>query len=621
MHFKLVDDSLFSQEMIRLVPKHFSATEGVEIRFEHRDEVDGYHFHKNNDHILLQYSHFCEVPHALGDIITMEEIPLDVHKEAPFNFRGIMLDVSRNAAVRVEVLKEKIARFSLLGMNQFCLYTEDMFEIEGEPLFGYARGAYSKVEIRELVDYGRAFGVNLFPCIQTLGHMEQILKYPAYKNLQDNEFIYNVYADGVYEFIAKTIDAACEMYDTNLIHIGLDETHGLGRGYAFKEGEEINPRMIYVDHLKKIVSMCQEKGLQPMMWGDIVIGSTQGESHMKQEEIDSLPKGVLMDYWDYHSCSDETYKRDLKDFQDMGYETLVSPGVWCWSRFFPGYKKAENNISSLLQSAKKMGVRKALNTHWGDDGHECFFDYNIPAHAVFMANCTELRSEDVEATAKAKVRAVFDVGFDDLVLTGEIDCIDGYTGRILPPNIGKCLFYEDPVQALFSGVEEVKPEKEYYAKLSIKFAALQAQGDFADYFEQAKLFCDYLTVKIGLNDQARAAYKGNDKAAMQALIPSFIEARKIMSNFKNLYRKLWLNERKAFGLEVVEGRLATQISRFEYFEQIATAWINDELKQIDELELEHVAFHHGSKEDDEYKWPDHMLHYSQLFSRSQNKWW
>ena len=167
----------------------------------------------------------------------------------------------------------------------------------------------------------------------------------------------------------------------------------------------------------------------------------------------------------------------------------------------------------------------------------------------------------------------------------------------------------------------MKPEKEYYAKLSIKFAALQAQGDFADYFEQAKLFCDYLTVKIGLNDQARAAYKGNDKAAMQALIPSFIEARKIMSNFKNLYRKLWLNERKAFGLEVVEGRLATQISRFEYFEQIATAWINDELKQIDELELEHVAFHHGSKEDDEYKWPDHMLHYSQLFSRSQNKWW
>lgn len=620
MLFKL-DNSQFSSELCRLIPEKFSASQGVEVKFEHRDEVDGYHLHKFDDNITIQYSHFCEVPHALGDLLTFDEVPLDLHKEAPFNFRGIMLDVSRNAPVRVEFLKEQIARFSLMGMNQFCLYTEDMFEIEDEPLFGYARGRYSKEEIKELVAYGREFGVNLFPCIQTLGHMEQILKYPAYNNLKDNDFIYNVYAEGVYEFIAKTIDAACEMYDTNMIHIGLDETHGLGRGYAFKEGEAINPRMIYVNHLKQIVAMCQEKGLQPMMWGDIVLGSTVGETHMKDDEIKALPEGVLMDYWDYHSCSDETYLKDLKDFQDMGYETLVSPGVWCWSRFFPAYHKAERNISTLLQSAKKMGVRKALNTHWGDDGHECFFNYNIPAHAIFMANCTEIREENVETAAKAKVKAVFGVEFDDLVSTQEIDCIDGENGRILPPNVGKCLFYEDPVQSLFSGVEDVKPESTYYLKLAAKYGALESHPSFGDYFKQARLFCDYLTIKIGLNDKARAAYQAGDKEAMKVLIPSFHKARTIMSELKKLYRKLWLQERKAFGLEIVESRLATQISRFEYFEEIATAWIQGELPAIDELELEHFAFHHEGKGHDNYKWPDHMLHYSQLFSRSQNKWW
>lgn len=620
MLFKLEDDQ-FGSELSRLLPENFSLTDGLEVRYERRDEVDGYHIHKFDDHLKIQYSHFSEVAHALGDILTFKELPLDLHKEAPFNFRGIMLDVSRNAPMRVEVLKERMAKFSLLGMNQFCLYTEDMFEIEGEPLFGYARGRYTKEEIRELVDYGRSFGVNLFPCIQTLGHMEQILKYPAYKNMKDNEFIYNVYAEGVYEFIAKTIDAACEMYDTNLIHIGLDETHGLGRGYAFKEGEDINPRMIYVNHLKKIVGMCQEKGLQPMMWGDIVLGSTVGETHMKEEEIKALPQDVFMDYWDYHSCSDETYLRDLKDFQNMGYETLVSPGVWCWSRFFPGYHKAERNISSLLQSAKKMGVRKALNTHWGDDGHECLFDYNIPAHALFMANCTEIRADQVESAAKAKVKAVFGVSFDDLVSTQEIDCIDGENGRILPPNVGKCLFYEDPVQSLFSGVEDVQPESAYYSHLATQFAAIENHKDFGSLFKQARLFCDYLAVKIGLNDQARAAYQAGDKESMLALIPSFRQAKSIMSEFKKLYRKNWLAERKAFGLEVVEARLATQISRFEYFEEIAEAWVAGELTTIDELELDHVAFHHGTEGDESYKWPDHMLHYSQLFSRSQNKWW
>ena len=104
---------------------------------------------------------------------------------ATLPFRGLMLDASRNGVPKISFLKSAIARMALLGMNYFCLYTEDTFQVDGEPLIGYGRGAYSKSEIRELVTYSAELGVTMFPCFQTLGHLEQILKYEKFEFLQN----------------------------------------------------------------------------------------------------------------------------------------------------------------------------------------------------------------------------------------------------------------------------------------------------------------------------------------------------------------------------------------------------------------------------------------------------
>ena len=46
-------------------------------------------------------------------------------------------------------------------------YTEDTYEVEGQPYFGAYRGKYTKDEIKELDAYASMFGVELVPCIQT----------------------------------------------------------------------------------------------------------------------------------------------------------------------------------------------------------------------------------------------------------------------------------------------------------------------------------------------------------------------------------------------------------------------------------------------------------------------
>lgn len=60
-------------------------------------------------------------------------------------------------------LTQKHIDVAALGMNMLILYTEDMFELEGHPKFGYLRGRYSLDELREVDDYGYEMGVELIP--------------------------------------------------------------------------------------------------------------------------------------------------------------------------------------------------------------------------------------------------------------------------------------------------------------------------------------------------------------------------------------------------------------------------------------------------------------------------
>ncbi len=82
-----------------------------------------------------------------------------------------MFDMSRNAVMKPETLKKLVDYLSAFGYNMLQLYTEDTYEVDGEPYFGYLRGGYSKEELREIDAYCKEKGVELVPCIQTLTHL------------------------------------------------------------------------------------------------------------------------------------------------------------------------------------------------------------------------------------------------------------------------------------------------------------------------------------------------------------------------------------------------------------------------------------------------------------------
>ncbi|CAM3568190.1 hypothetical protein PAGL106935_13185 [Paenibacillus glucanolyticus] len=147
-----------------------------------------------------------------------------------FDQIGPMFDLSRNAVLTVDSFKLMLNKMALMGMNSVMLYMEDTYEIEGEPYFGYMRGRYTQAELKEIDDYADQFGIEAFPSIQTLAHLEEFLKWEPIKHYRDTKGALLVGGEQTDALIERMIEAASAPFRSKKIHIGMDEAEELGRG-------------------------------------------------------------------------------------------------------------------------------------------------------------------------------------------------------------------------------------------------------------------------------------------------------------------------------------------------------------------------------------------------------
>ena len=147
-----------------------------------------------------------------------------------FETFGILLDCSRTGIVTVEHFKYWLRRLALFGCNLAMLYTKDAYQVEGEPYFGYMRGAYSREEIREIDAYAAALGIEMCASIQALGHLEPVLRWRAYAEVKDTDNVILADDPAACRLLEKMIAFWSDALGSRRIHLGMDETHDLGRG-------------------------------------------------------------------------------------------------------------------------------------------------------------------------------------------------------------------------------------------------------------------------------------------------------------------------------------------------------------------------------------------------------
>ena len=550
--------------------------------------------------IEVEYAAPSDAFRALGILMGADGDPVAKFSEtSSFEFRAVQLESSRNGVLTPENVKAFIRRLALMGINALCLYTEDTYEVEGEPFFGYLRGRYTKEELTELDDYATAFGIEMFPCIQALGHLKQMLQWnQAYGDVADTDHILIVGENKTYDLLRKMISGVSSCFRSNRIHIGMDEAHGLGTGEYKKRNGERSSFDIINEHLGRVVEMCGELNLRPMIWSDMYfrLGSETNdyydlEADIPQKAIDEIPENLDLVYWDYYHKDEEFYHKFIAKHREMRKEPIVAPAAWTWGRFWTALPYAYDTISPCLKACRAEKINEVFLTSWGDDGMEVDIYSAFPAFQYFADLCYNDDVDEKDMTENLLGSCGIDLAAYETAC--ELDsCAKLAENVSTMSNISKWLLWDDPIIGLCEPQKQGKSFRTHYANLAEKLNEYASTGTAAN--ERLRFpaqLAKTLAIKCDMRVNLVEAYKANDKEKLQSLLAS--EVKPLVNELKLLWkthRDLWLATYKPFGLEVIEGRYGKVIMRTESLADRLEEYIAGGIESIPEFETELLPF-------------------------------
>ena len=339
--------------------------------------------------------------------------------ETAFRRFGTMIDCSRNAVMNTSAVKRWIDVTAGMGYNTLMLYTEDTYEVNNQPYFGYMRGRYSQAELRELDDYAAQKGMELIPCIQTLAHLNAIFRWPVYGDIRDCDDILLAGDDKTYRLLEDIFQTLENTFRSRTINIGMDEAHMLGRGkYQDLHGFEDRSELL-VKHLARVAEIAAAHGFELIMWGDMFFRLISGGAYyvdhltVSDEVKKKIPANVNLIYWDYYSTDQQRYDKQIKAHSAIKENIWFAGGLWIWSGFAPHNRYSITATSAALTACRENGVQDVFLTMWGDDGAECA-KFSVLPSLYFAAEAA--RGNTDMQRIKDGFRAMFGIDFDTFML-------------------------------------------------------------------------------------------------------------------------------------------------------------------------------------------------------------
>ena len=568
------------------------AAGGIPVVFVSGRKDPGFTISRQTPHgFRVEFAQPCDAYRALGLLLAGQspETQNRAHESV-----GVMWDLSRNAILKRAAWEELFGKFALLGINMVQLYMEDVYEIPGEPFFGYGRGAYTQDELRRIDHLGRQFGMEVIPCIQTLGHLSQIHQWPAYADTVDLKGVLLAGSDTTRALIGKMLDTVAACFQSRQIHIGMDEAVGVGTGNYLKKNGYERAFDVLNRHLQMVVAMCRERGLSPMMWSDMYfrIGSAKSEyydtkSVIPPEVAAGIPPEVELVYWDYYHTDSAFYVEWIRRHRALGKEPVFAAGGWNWSRFWAFAPQWRKSLAAGMKAAREEKLSRVMLTLWGDDGNECHPASVLPAiqHFAEWAYVDEPVADVLE-----KQFSILASGapLSLYLRASDLDEVPAMRGAAHSgSNTSKWILWSDPILGtLDAHLTDDLPS--HYRALAeslnqptadqpVRFAATTARA---------------VAAKAELHLKARTAWKAGDHKELLRLKNEVLpECRQAIREMWQAHRTFWRQWHKPFGWEVIERRYAGLIARLESLDELLGDILRNPQLPVPEWEFQPLRLH------------------------------
>lgn len=515
----------------------------------------------------------------------------EISENARFKTNGAMIDCSRNGVLNINTVKKITLQFALMGNNTLMLYTEDTYEIDNNPYFGYMRGRYTHEELSLLSEYAESLGVELVPCIQTLAHLQSALRWWTYHDIIDANDILLADEEKTYALIEEMLKACRKSFKSSRINIGMDEASFIGRGaYKNKHGD-VPAFDIMCRHLSKVIGLCKKYGFRPMMWSDMffhIVNGGYNSADIPESELKKVPPDVDLVYWDYYNSEKYVYDANIKKHKKFNNPVCFAGGTWKWVGYAPSLFYSMKVSRLALKSCIENGIENVFTTAWGDNGNDASVFSVLPAYQLFAEYNFNPDITDEELSRRLMTCTKADLNSFYKLDLPDFPCEDH--GRA-DANPSKYLMFQDIMAGVFD--KHVKPGFGKYYEETAKVLE-QASNNNSEYkyvFDTLSKLCVLLALKSEVGIGLKEAYDSKNTAVLSDIANKTLpEIAKAAEAFKDAMETQWFIENKSFGFEVQDIRIGAVITRAKSASRRIKAYLNGEIDRIEELEAERLYF-------------------------------
>lgn len=561
---------------------------GLPVRLAEETALQGLAVTRTKSEVTIRYSRQAYLCRALGILKEREkEETFTVTETAHFSTSGVMVDCSRNAVPHTEFLRRLIRLLALMGHTMLMLYTEDTYEIPGEPYFGYMRGRYSQQELAETVAYAARFGMEVIPCIQTLAHLNAALRWSPYAALKDNSDILLADYEPTYALIEKMIASCRAAYTSKRIHVGMDEAWMLGRGAYLDKFGHSDKAVIMRNHLARVTEICSRHGFTPMLWGDMFFRAANGGEYYGNtvQAENSVPAGTDLVYWDYYATREEDYAERIRAHKATGGNVLFAAGAWKWTGFVPCLSHSLRVSPLAYRACLDNGVKEVFTTAWGDNGCEAALLSVLP---LFMQLAEFTFTGEEKGDLPQRFAACTGGNWEDFLMLEAALSPAEYNPY---QNPCKYLLYQDVLTGMFDWhiADGYAP---YYEKTALRLREAAGRNKEYDYlFLNLASLCGLLSVKCDVGKRLHVAYTERNNAELEhlarAVLPLVLEKGNV---FLASLQAQWMQENKPFGFEVLDIWVGGMLQRVRTAIFRLKQYLAGDIPGLPELEAERLPF-------------------------------
>ena len=561
--------------------------EDIPVRFE---QAECLFVRKENDEVIVGYSRKNEAFRGLSMAKGVWEGEESVCQKAKFDTLTLMADCSRNAVLQVKAVKRLLRELAVLGFNGLMLYTEDTYEIEGQPYFGHMRGRYTAAELKELDSYAKELGIELIPCIQTLAHLNAIFNWRTYAGVRDVSDILIADYEPTYALIEDMLRTCRENFTARKINIGMDEAHLLGRGaYLDKFGYSKKPD-IMLRHLARVVELCRKYDFEPVMWSDMFFRMQFGgaynvsQGELSQEVLDKIPEEVALCYWNYYTppAKEPMLEHMFAQHSRTRNALWFAGGSWTWYGVTPKNYFSNQVTPMQLKYAEKYGVKNVIATAWGDDGAECSVFAVLPSLMQYAELCY---GDADEATMEKRSMECFGISYADFLKLDQVGkprTID--PNWTAPPCAEKMALYNDVLMGIVDADVAAANTPSQYAEDAAVLRGVP-KNRYSVLFDTQLKYAELLAFKADLSMRIKRAYRSGDKAALAVVAEDELDqVIAMVDEFQNAMRTQWYTFNKPFGFEVQDIRQGGLKERLITAKIRIQQYLDEKIDCLEELE-------------------------------------